>query len=74
MSNPWIRYQQLNAPGAKTLVTVVMVHSNGTTTVTLRGGDELLVQGDSVASGNAFIQDGRIIGKAPDLPELSVEV
>ena len=54
MSNPWIRFQQLNAPGAKTLVTVTAVHDNGTTTVTLRNGDELVVQGDSVESGKAF--------------------
>lgn len=75
MSNPWAKFQELIAPGAKTLVSVTTVHSNGTTTVTLRDGSEVLVQGDSVAAGSkAFIQDGKIVGKAPDLPVQTVSV
>ena len=75
MSNPWVKFKRLNAPGAKILVTVTAVHNNGTSTVTLRSGDQIVVQGDSVAAGSpAFIQDGRIAGRAPQLLVQSVSV
>lgn len=75
MSNPWVKFKRLNAPGAKTLVTVTAVHNNGTSTVTLRTGDELVVQGDTVGAGSpAFIQDGRIAGKAPSLQIQTVSI
>ncbi|MDP2610015.1 MULTISPECIES: hypothetical protein [unclassified Oceanobacter] len=75
MSNPWTRLSKLIAPGAKTIVTVTTVHTDGTSTVTLRSGDTLRVQGDTVAaSSKAIIQAGRIIGKAPDLSHYEIEV
>jgi hypothetical protein len=73
--NPWLKFKRLTAPGAKTLVTVTTIHNNGSSTVTLRDGSEVLVQGDSVEAGSkAFIQDGRIAGKAPDLPVQTIFV
>jgi hypothetical protein len=75
MSNPWVRFGALIAPGAKSVVTVTAVNVNGTSVVTLRGGGSVTVQGVSVdVGGSAIIQDGRIIGAAPDLPVASVEI
>ncbi|MBL4796499.1 MAG: hypothetical protein JKY50_03700 [Oleispira sp.] len=75
MSNPWVKFGELVAPGAKAVVTVTTVNNDGTTSVTLRGGGELRVQGDNVAQGaKALIQGGRISGAAPSLPIISTEV
>jgi molybdopterin biosynthesis enzyme len=75
MSNPWVKFGALTAPGAKAVVTVTTVNSDGTSFVTLRAGDSLRVRGDSVAAGsNALIQNGKIIGGAPALPIQSVSV
>ncbi len=75
MSNPWVKFGALNAPGAKSVVTVATVNSDGTSIVTLRSGQSLRVQGDSVpATNKALIQDGKIIGAAPSLPVQSVVV
>ena len=73
--NPWTKFAQLIAPGAKQIVTVTTVGSDGTSVVTLRNGSSMRVAGDTVATGQkAFIQNGRIIGRAPDLPVQNVEV
>lgn len=75
MSNPWVKFGALNAPGAKAVVTVATVNNDGTSIVTLRSGQALRVQGDSVpATNKALIQDGKIIGAAPSLPVQSVSV
>lgn len=56
-------------------MTVTTVNSDGTSIVTLRSGQSLRVQGDSVvASSKALIQGGRIIGAAPSLPIQSISV
>ncbi len=75
MSNPWSDYAKLLAPGARTIVTVSVVNSDGSSTVTLRTGETVRVAGDSVSAGQkAIIQDGRILKRAPDLPFQTVEV
>lgn len=75
MSNPWIKFGALITPGAKAVVTVSAVNADGTSMVTLRSGDSLRVQGDSVTQGEkALIQSGKIIGSAPSLPMASVDV
>lgn len=75
MSNPWVKFGALIAPGAKAVVTVTAVNSNGTSTVTLRTGETITVQGTSVAVGDkAVIQNGRIIGQAPALAAVAVDI
>ncbi|HBA34885.1 MAG TPA: hypothetical protein DCZ12_12195 [Gammaproteobacteria bacterium] len=75
MPNPWKSFSKLLAPGARTIVTVQTVNSDGTSVVELRSGDTIRVRGDSVAATEkAIIQNGEIKGKAPDLPEQTVEV
>lgn len=75
MSNPWTQFSRLIAPGPKTIATVTTVNADGTSTVTLRTGNPLRVQGDTVAEGGkAIIQGGKIIGKAPGLEHFEVGV
>ncbi|HBS41286.1 MAG TPA: hypothetical protein DEA26_01300 [Oceanospirillales bacterium] len=75
MRNPWVQFGKLFAPGAKTVVTVQTVNADGSSIVQLRSGDTLRVIGDTVdANSKAVIQEGKIIGKAPDLPTQTVEV
>lgn len=70
-----MKFGALIAPGAKAVVTVSAVNTDGTSIVTLRGGGSLRVQGDSVVQGQkALMQDGRIIGAAPALPVQSTIV
>lgn len=73
--NPWVKFSRLMAPGAKLIVTVASVGTDGTSIVTLRDLSTVRVAGDSVGVGEkAFIQSGRIVGKAPALPAYSIEV
>lgn len=75
MSNPWSQFGSLLNPGARTVVTVDTVNSDGTSTVTLRSGGTIRVRGDSVAAGQkAIIQNGEIRGAAPALSAVTVEV
>jgi hypothetical protein len=75
MSNPWVKFDALTAPGAKAVVTVTTVNSDGTSIVALRSGQSLRVQGNSVETNSkALIQGGRIIGAAPSLPIQSISV
>lgn len=74
--NPWRRFIGLLPGGHKTVGEVLSVDNNaGTSRVQLRTGAEVVVAGTSVAVGsNAFLSDGQVIGKAPDLPQYDIEV
>ena len=75
MSNPWVKFGALIAPGAKAVVTVSAVNADGTSMVALRSGESLRVQGDSVTQGEkALIQGGRIVGSAPASPVQAISV
>lgn len=74
--NPWKRFISLLPGGVRTVGTVTGIHPlSGTSTVQLRNGSSVTVQGLSVPVGQrAFIVDGRITGPAPNLPQYEVEV
>ncbi|WP_221800421.1 hypothetical protein [Oceanobacter mangrovi] len=75
MSNPWTRLNKLLAPGAKTIVTITTVNTDGTSIVTLRSGDTIKVQGDTVSVGDkAMIQAGRVVAKVPGLAFYEIEI
>jgi len=75
MSNPWAQLDGLLDQGGRSVVTIDVVNSDGTSSVTLRSGDAIRVRGDSVGAGQkAIIQGGEIKGKAPDLPAVTIEV
>tara|TARA_R110000751_G_scaffold276691_1_gene377842 strand:+ start:6091 stop:6327 length:237 start_codon:yes stop_codon:yes gene_type:complete len=74
--NPWKRFIGLLPGGTRTVGTVSSINTSaGTTTLTLRNGVAVVVQGTSVGVGQkAFITDGSITGQAPSLPQYDVEV
>ena len=74
--NPWKRFIGLLPGGARTVGTIASINiSAGTTTLTLRNGVAVVVQGTSVGVGQkAFVSDGQITGQAPSLPQYDVEV
>jgi len=75
MSNPWVRFGALTAPGTKIVATVASVNADGSSVVTLRTGGSLRVQGDDVTAGDkVLIQQGRIIGRAASLTAVSIDV
>ncbi|WP_278404848.1 hypothetical protein [Pseudoalteromonas ruthenica] len=74
MSNPLSRLTSVLANKQRTVVEVVQVHANDTTTVRHTDSSETTAIGSSVASGKAYLEDGRIIGPAPDLQYFEIEV
>ncbi|MGI9273556.1 MAG: hypothetical protein ACR2PT_01680 [Endozoicomonas sp.] len=68
-TNIWQQFKSLIPEGARTVVTVSNNNGNGTSTVTLRDGTTMTVQGESVAAGNkALVEGGTIKTQVPDLP------
>lgn len=63
-------------PADPLLVGEVTAHNtDGTSDVELPGATTIRAQGQTVAVGlRAFVQGGRVIGEAPDLPYFEVEV
>jgi len=74
--NPWKRFIGLLPGGARSVGTVASINTSaGTTTLTLRNGVAVVVQGTSVGVGQkAFVSEGQITGQAPSLPQYDVEV
>jgi hypothetical protein len=76
MPNPWKLFNNLLPSAPKLIATVSVIHSDGTSTVTLLGGGALRV--DSLAgvavNDRVFIRDGRITDAAPNLPTVEIEV
>lgn len=74
MANVWKQFERLLPKQPVTIARVKLIHGDGTSTVQTPAGDLVRVQGELEAETMAFIQAGRIIGPAPDLPSYSVEV
>ena len=74
MSNIWSQFRALLPDRSIQVVTVVTVHANGTSTVETDAGNQFVVIGGAVASGKALVQDGQIIGAAPNLTSYTVSV
>lgn len=74
-TNPWQSFKSLLPKTARMVVTVTTVNADGTSVVTLRSGDTMLVNGDSITAGSkAWIEDGKITGPASALPYSEVMV
>ncbi|KZX00062.1 hypothetical protein JL49_13265 [Pseudoalteromonas luteoviolacea] len=74
MSNTLIRLSAVLSSKQRSIVKVVQVNTDGTTTVEHSDGSHSTVLGDSVSAGSAYIEDGRILGAAPDLPYAEIDV
>ena len=67
--NIWQQFKSLIPEGARTVVTVTSNNGNGTSTVTLRDGTTMTVQGETVPAGNkVLVEGGAIKTQVPDLP------
>lgn len=59
----------------RSAATISVNNGNGTSQAELRDGSVITVKGESVGvGGKVFIQDGEVIGAAPDLAQYEVEV
>ncbi|KZN58445.1 hypothetical protein N473_26415 [Pseudoalteromonas luteoviolacea CPMOR-1] len=74
MSNTLNRLSAVLSNKQRSIVKIVQVNTDGTTTVEHSDSSQSTVLGDSVANGSAYIEDGRIVGAAPDLPYSELEV
>ncbi|TMN32541.1 hypothetical protein [Pseudoalteromonas sp. S2755] len=74
MSNTLNRLGSVFSGTQRSIVKVLTVNNDGTTTVEHSDGTTSRVLGDSVQSGSAYIENDRITGQAPDLPYSEVVV
>jgi hypothetical protein len=74
MSNTLNRLGSVLDRTQRTIATVVTVNSNGTTLVEYSDSSQSIVLGDSVQTGSAYVENGRIVGSAPTLPYTEIEV
>ncbi|WP_437884638.1 hypothetical protein [Pseudomonas sp. LRF_L74] len=74
--NPWKRFIGLLPGGVRTVATVISIDTTtGLSQVELRTGTSVTVRGvDVPVNSKAYIADGVIVGAAPDLPHLDVDV
>ncbi len=73
--NLWALFRGVTEQGAKQLATVI--DRNGSNyTVTMQGGGNTIVQSSAAyeLGSKVFIRDGQIIGQAPDLTYVEIEV
>jgi hypothetical protein len=74
MSNPWKVFESL-LPDTPMDVGQVLSHAAGNSRVQLPTGDIITARGTSVAAGSmAYIRSGEVVGEAPGLVAIEVEV
>ena len=73
MANFYAEFRKILAPGQQQVATV-NAYEDGIAIVTLPGGDRCRAKGQAQIGAKVFIQDGKIIGPAPDLPVIISEI
>ncbi|ANH33837.1 hypothetical protein ACQCP0_23045 [Ralstonia pseudosolanacearum] len=74
MPNLWRQFEDL-LPDAPLLVgTVVTSHDDGTVTVQLLGGGLVRVTGAGEPGERLFVRGAEVIGSAPTLPTVEIEI
>lgn len=73
--NLWQLFKNVTEQGAKQLATVID-RTGSNYTVTMQGGGNTIVQSSAAyeLQSKVFIRDGQIVGEAPDLPFVEIEV
>ncbi|TMN34616.1 hypothetical protein [Pseudoalteromonas sp. S2755] len=74
MSNTLNRLGSVLSGTQRSIVKVLTVNNDGTTTVEHSDGTTSRVLGDSVQEGSVYIENDRIVGNAPDLPYAEVTI
>lgn len=75
-NNIWAKFQQLNTKSPLLVVRIEQVLTEeGTSLVRTAGGGQMRALGAQLEVGSAaFVQDGRILAAAPDLPHYDLTV
>lgn len=73
--NLWQLFRNVTEQGAKQLATVID-RQGSNYTVTMQGGGNTIVQSSAAyeLQSKVFIRDGQIVGQAPDLPYVEIDV
>lgn len=73
--NLWNEFKSI-LPDHPTLIGKVLAHMpDGTSAIEMLGGGLMRVAGQDVEAGKScFVQDGRVIGEAPDLPKYEFDI
>lgn len=73
--NLWQLFKGITEQGAKQLATVID-RQGSNYTVTMQGGSNTIVQSSAAyeLQSKVFIQNGQIVGQAPDLPYTEIDV
>ncbi|MFT7565809.1 MAG: hypothetical protein ACI846_000095 [Pseudoalteromonas distincta] len=75
MSNSLTRFNQIFNRSTRTIAKVIQVHANDTTTVEFSDSSRTLALGKADENAvNVYIDGGRIVGTAADLPFSELEV
>jgi hypothetical protein len=74
MPNLWKQFQDLLPTQPILIGTVITIHSDNTISVQLLGGGVLRVSGSAAENTRVLIQGGRVLGPAPDLPQIEIEI
>lgn len=74
MPNLWRQFEDLLPDSPLLLGTVATRHTDGTVTVELPGGGLLRVTGGGSVGDRVFVRDGKVIGDAPTLPSVEIEI
>ncbi|MDP2808682.1 MAG: hypothetical protein Q8O34_00870 [Rhodocyclaceae bacterium] len=72
--NPWKRFEKL-LPASPLDVGTVVAHQTGNSRVQLPAGDVIWAKGTPVtAGGMAYIREGEVVGLAPNLEVVEMDV
>lgn len=75
MANLWAKFKSLIPEEPLVIGRIISINGDGTSTVELFDGGRMRVKGQSVPVGQqAFVRFGEIIGPAPTLPLVVVEI
>lgn len=75
MTNSYRRLRTLTQSQPRTVATVTTHNADSTSTVQLMSGAYITVLGQDVAEASkAYIEGGRIVGQAADLPYTEIEI
>jgi hypothetical protein len=72
----WDQFLSLSGAAARILVTVTSLNADGTSSMTTAEGAAMRAIGklDKTLPYNAWVQDGRVVDEAPNLPIVEVTV
>lgn len=74
MSNTLNRLGSVLDKTQRTIANIVTVNANGTTLVEYSDSSQSVVLGDSVQTGAVYVENGRIVGAAQNLPYTEIEI